>query len=135
MAEDAGGDEETAGVWPGYDLVLTPPPRDDNAATLTLRRSHNTSLTYTPHIEAQHKGHRNQISKTLTVNGNLLKLLLPKVNINMAIKGKYLSVIPSYPAGVVKYESVREGEGVVEQYVEGEVLPDQLVDTASPFEE
>ena len=46
-----------------------------------------------------------------------------------------ISVILSYPAGVVKYESVREGEGVVEQYVEGEVLPDQLVDTASPFEE
>ena len=36
VAEDAGGDEETAGVWPGYDLVLAPPPRDDNAATLTL---------------------------------------------------------------------------------------------------
>ena len=45
-----------------------------------------------------------------------------------------LEIFLSYPAGLVKYKSVGEGEGVVEQDIEAEVLPDQLVDAAPPFE-
>ena len=51
MPQDAGGDEETAGVRPGDDLVLAPPPRDHNAAhhsywkELSLSPSGRTNLT------------------------------------------------------------------------------------------
>ena len=38
MPQDAGGDKETAGVRPGDDLVLAPPPRDHNAAHHSYRK-------------------------------------------------------------------------------------------------
>ena len=72
--------------WPHH-LVIT-----------ILQHSHCRYLSpapvhYTPHIEAQHKSHRDQISKTLTVNGNLLKLLLHKVNIKYG-KSWNISLLP-----------------------------------------
>ena len=58
MPRDAGGDKETAGVRPGDDLVLAPPPRDHDAAT-PLVRPGPLDTGYTPHVEAQDEGHRN----------------------------------------------------------------------------
>ena len=41
----------------------------------------------------------------------------------------------TYFARVIETKPVGEGEGVVEDQVQQEVLPDQLVDAALPFEE
>ena len=59
MAEDAGGDEETAGVWPWYDLVLAPPPRDHNTATL-----HSADLNPPPPRPILHTSHRSPAQRS-----------------------------------------------------------------------
>ena len=75
MTQDTGGDEETAGVWPGDDLVLSPPPRDHDTATHLVRPGARDT-GYRPHVKAQDEGHRNQICEPLTMDRDLLKLLL-----------------------------------------------------------
>lgn len=68
---DAGGDEETAGVWPGDLLVLPPPARHDDGD-----------------IEAEDKGDWDEVSKPLAVQTQLLKFLLTKVS--MYNQDKYI---------------------------------------------
>lgn len=97
MTLNTSGDEETAGVWPGDDLVLTPPPCNNDG-----------------HIESKNKGDRDQVSKPLAVERDLLKLYLSRLS---------------------ESKPVCEGQCIVEDHVQEQVLPNQLIDAPLPLEQ